>query len=345
MSQDASDLVTSNAHTMHFYDTGDLILEAQNTLFRIHTARLCEYSEVFSDIFSLPAIGGRGSSTTDTNHRVTIQDDSVVFALLLDVIYQNIEISFISLKQQLQLALLAHKYEMNTIQTTCKICLAARLPRAISTRDFSQASNYEGDPTIAPLVIRVGELLHMPDLLPWAMYYFAIQSEPSNSLLEEDDILLRDSHAAELEAVRAINKRAIKDWNRSVARFMRDYCLAEWWDDEDECWRRTELLDIHKSGFALAQDVTDSLRAMNEAVDSWSQEMCSLCADELTKHANGVMMGVLEHISQGVLQSITPALTAGRASSNWRLRREVAGGRSFLVYSNSTMSWATAAPR
>ncbi|KAG9127839.1 hypothetical protein FRC07_008482 [Ceratobasidium sp. 392] len=327
------DEIRSVAHPTHFHGTGDVLLEAQTTLFRVHKAILCQHSEVFNDMFDLPGIGDCELPIPDVSNRIIIQDEPVVFELLLDVVYQDAEISYMTPKQQLQLALLAHKYEMRSIQIACQACIASRLPKAISTRDFSQASSYEDDTSTAPLVVRVGQLLQMPDLLPWAMYHFAIQSDASDSLLAEDDILLRHSYSRELEAVRAINKRAIKGWNRSVARFMNEYCLAEWWVNEDECWRRTELLDLDESSFALGEDTTDSLRAMNDAVDSWSPELCSLCADELMKHANRVMAGILERISQGVLQTITPALAAERALRNSRVRWEVIGGRKVLIYS------------
>ncbi|KAG8766494.1 hypothetical protein FRC12_006850 [Ceratobasidium sp. 428] len=140
-------------------------------------------------MFSLPEVGDRKSLTANATNRVTIQDDPVVFALLLDVVYQDVDTSYMTLKEQLQLALLAHKYEMRTIQAICQTDLALRLPRVASTRDFSLASSYEDDPSIAPLVIRVGELLDMPELLPWAMYHFAIQSEASDCLSTEEDIL------------------------------------------------------------------------------------------------------------------------------------------------------------
>lgn len=206
-----------------------------------------------------------------------------------------------NIKRGLQLALLAHKYEIPTIQATCLSYLRGGLPTSIFPRDFWNTRHYHEDPSITPKVIRISELLDIPEFAPWALYHFAIQSGPNSNLdqdafLSEDDLLLRESRSAELTAVRQINSLAIRNWNRSITRFMKGHCSTEWWSEEDECWRRSELLDIEESGFTLPKDVEDPLRAMYEATDFCCQDLCSLCADALTRLSNRLMEHVLNQI-------------------------------------------------
>ncbi|QRV73069.1 The BTB (BR-C, ttk and bab)/POZ (Pox virus and Zinc finger) domain [Ceratobasidium sp. AG-Ba] len=285
----------------HYYEDGNILIEIHETVFLIHQGKLCEYSSVFRDMFDIPENRINLISPEDIK-RIELHDDLVVFTVLLDVIYQRVEVAHIDVKEQVQLALLANKYGMDTIQSECQSYLISLLPNSITSRDFHLAHSYEDDPSISPLVIRAGELLHMPEVLPWAVYFYAIQSKALLEPLSEENVVFRDSRVLQLAEIRTINGQAIEYWNRSFKRFIRGYCSAEWWDDEDECWRRSEILDTNKSLFTLSGDVENPLRDIHAAVDTWSPELCSLCADDLTAYANDIMARVLGRIGRDVLR-------------------------------------------
>ncbi|KAF8605252.1 hypothetical protein BDV93DRAFT_521596 [Ceratobasidium sp. AG-I] len=286
-----------------FYESGDLTLEIEGVCFRVHAAKLCEKSEVFADMFGLQHIGSLdGHPGAETNGNIMLQDDPDEFTLLLDVLYHGIDQMPLTIKQRLQLTLLAHKYEIQSIMSPCQIYLRDFLPKSVTPRDFRYLRYYNDDPSITPKVIRVSTLLHMEELLPWALYFFAIQSDFDRDELSEADLTLRESYSSRLAQVREINVQSIRVWNRWITRFMKSYCLTEWWVEEDECWRRTELLEIEKSSFILAESLEDPLQAMYEALDFCSQDLCSLCADQLTRRANVLMAMVLEKIREDILE-------------------------------------------
>lgn len=208
----------------------------------------------------------------------------------------------LTIKQRLELVLLAHKYEIQSVLSPCQIYLRDFLPKLVTPRDFRYLRYYNDDPSITPKVICASTLVHMEELLPWALYFFAIQSDFDPDELSEADLALRKSYSSRLETVRQINTQSIKVWNRSITRFMRGDCCTEWWIEEDECWRRTELLEIEKSSFIFAESLEDPLQAMYEALDFCSQDLCSLCADALTRGANVVMGSVLEEIRKEILE-------------------------------------------
>ncbi|CAE7097607.1 unnamed protein product [Rhizoctonia solani] len=79
-------------HSRHFYNTGDIVLQAHTVLFRVHKDVLCQHSEVFKDIFELaePENAEDPPATpSDAVPGVVIYDNPDELALLLDFLYGN----------------------------------------------------------------------------------------------------------------------------------------------------------------------------------------------------------------------------------------------------------------
>lgn len=343
MSAEPNEQFSRLVRSAHFYESGDVTLEVDGVLFRVHAgennpllyaaleltiagsdckqsyvrnqkcSRTCSISSTLAapidfQLLEPMAISCfmtilRSLPSYSTYCTTTCKQRPLCYEIILINMYaSNRDFTPLTVKQHLQLILLAHKYEIPSILGSCQPYLRGYLPTSITPRDFRNLRYYHDDPSITPKVIRASTLAHMQELLPWALYFFAIQSDlDQDELLSEADVALREAYSLQLITIHSINKRSIKVWNQSITRFMKDYCCTEWWSEEDECWRRTELLDIGKSSFILAESLEDPLQGMYEALDFCSQDLCSLCADALTRRANRVMASVLERIREDIL--------------------------------------------
>lgn len=283
-------------HPVHFYDTGDVLLEVDGVLFRVHRERLCRESEVFKDMFELPNIGSlRLDETPHDIDPVVLHDDADAFALLLDLIYR-LSFDYSYTKGCLQAALLGHKYEVQFAMGECSSYLQNYLPTGVASRDFHISLQYYDDISLTPLVLRAAELLDMPQVAPWALYVLTVQLGSSEDPRSGEEKSLVESFSAQMKAVRSLGQKYVKGWNKVVGRFMRSQCAAEWWVEEDDCWRRCELTDVDNSGFMLGLDMVDPLQGMYDALDFCCEGLCSQCADVWTEQANKIMEAFLENI-------------------------------------------------
>jgi hypothetical protein len=216
--------------------------------------------------------------------------------------YSNTSVDFGYTKHCLQLALLGHKYEVPPATSSCRSYLESYLPNGVGSRDFWIAQQYHEDRSIIPLAIRASKLLNIPTIAPWAMYMLVIKSEKNDEWLmqSEEDRLLMKTLTNQIRAVRILNRQIVKNWNRLVTRFMNKECHAEWWGDEDGCWRRTELMDLNDSGFMLHENVRDPLQDMYEAMEFCCEGLCSLCADAWTECASALMENFLDKIEDSL---------------------------------------------
>ena len=76
--------------SMYWFDDGNVILEAENTRFRVHRSLLSRHSSVFKDMFSLP------QSVTDPGLLpegcliVILSDRATDIECILSVFYDNV---------------------------------------------------------------------------------------------------------------------------------------------------------------------------------------------------------------------------------------------------------------
>ncbi|CAE6431707.1 unnamed protein product [Rhizoctonia solani] len=296
MSNEVLDTNKPCPHSLHFYDTGNVLLEVENVLFRIHQEVLCRHSEVFKDMFSLDLAGDMDRSGDQCSDRkVTLHEDREDFATFLDIIYEVPGVDFAYIGQCVRLSLLAHKYEVPHIVERCRNHLIASLPIGATERDFWIAEEAYEDASIIPSLLRAARLIDMPNVIPWAVYKLSVQFESKPRWVTENKAIL-EPFSESVQATHALKRHVVSRWRRFVTRFMKGDCDAEWWVEEDDCWRRTTLEDLENSGFMVEKDTLDPLRDMHEVTEFCCEGLCSICSDTWVKCATAFMEDFLEGV-------------------------------------------------
>ncbi|QRW01510.1 The BTB (BR-C, ttk and bab)/POZ (Pox virus and Zinc finger) domain [Ceratobasidium sp. AG-Ba] len=81
----SSEFNADNEHKVHFYNDGNIVLNLQGRLFRVHKSVLSLHSRVFSDMFSLAL----PPSDAEDADEVQLHDDALKFARVLDALYKG----------------------------------------------------------------------------------------------------------------------------------------------------------------------------------------------------------------------------------------------------------------
>jgi len=68
-------------------DDGNVVLEAEDTQFKVHRSVLCRHSPVFRDMFTMPHVGGEGDSVVEGCPVVRLQDSAQDLKYLLLALY------------------------------------------------------------------------------------------------------------------------------------------------------------------------------------------------------------------------------------------------------------------
>ncbi|KAJ1308949.1 hypothetical protein OPQ81_004632 [Rhizoctonia solani] len=278
MSHDIINLKGSHPHPVHFYNTGDVLLEVKDVLFRVHQEILCQHSEVFNDMFDLALAGDTGQSEEQrSDRRVTLHEDPEDFAIFLNTMY-DVPVDFTFVRHCVQLSLLAHKYEVPHIVGRCRNHLTTSLPVGATERDFWVAETAYEDASIIPPLLRAARLIDMPKVVPWAAYELSVWFESKPKWAAENKATL-EPFSKLIQEIRTLKRHIISRWRRFVTRFMKRDCAVEWWVEEDDCWRRTTLEDLENSGFMVEENTLDPLKDMHEAMEFCCEGLCSMCAD------------------------------------------------------------------
>ncbi|CAE6437134.1 unnamed protein product [Rhizoctonia solani] len=294
-----SDVIVDKAgchpHPVHFYGTGDVLFEVKNVLFRVHRETLSQHSEVFKDMFELALAGDMDHSDEKyADRKVTLHEDPEDFATFLDAIY-GVSIDLAYTKRCVQLSLLAHKYEVSHLVERCRGYLIDSLPTGATERDFWVAEGVYEDPSIIPPLLRAARLIGMSKVVPWAAYELSIRFESKPRWIAKNKDIL-GPFSGRMQVIHTLKRRIVSRWRKFVTRFMKGDCGAEWWVEEDDCWRRTTLEDLENSGFMVEENTLDPLRDMHEIMEFSGEGLCSICADIWIGSATGFMEDFLDEV-------------------------------------------------
>ncbi|CUA69420.1 hypothetical protein RSOLAG22IIIB_03946 [Rhizoctonia solani] len=229
-----------------------------------------------------------------SDRRVTLHEDPEDFATFLDVIYE-VPVDFTYVRRCVQLSLLAHKYEAPHIVERCRSHLTLSLPVGATERDFWIAAEVYEDASIIPSLLRAARLIDMPKVIPWAIYELSVRFESKPRWVTEHETILNPFFES-IQVIHESKRSIVSQWKRFVIRFMNGDCNAEWWVEEDDCWRRTALEDLENSGFMVEEGTIDPLRDMHEAMEFCCEGLCSLCADTWVDCATMFMEYFLEEV-------------------------------------------------
>ncbi|CAE6447600.1 unnamed protein product [Rhizoctonia solani] len=300
MIEEITDTNGPSLHPVHFYETGDVVLELRGVLFQVHQETLCQNSKVFEDMFDLTLMGDlHQSSEKSSDRNIVLNEDPETFALFLDTMYQR-PVDLTYTRQCVQLSLIGHKYEASHVTERCRGHLLASLPSGATERDFWVAETSYEDASIIPLILRAARLIDMPRTIPWAIYELSIRSETKIRWATENESILQP-FSEPIRVIQMLKHRFISGWRKFVTRFMMDDCAVDWWVEEDDCWRRTTLEDLEGSGFMIEDDTHDPLRDMYEAMEFSCEGLCSICADIWVEHATTFMEHFLDEVGSVVM--------------------------------------------
>ena len=76
--------------SMYWFDDGNVILEAENTQFRVHRSLLARHSKVFKDMFSLPQPATDPGLRPECCPVVFLSDKVTDLECVMSVIYDGI---------------------------------------------------------------------------------------------------------------------------------------------------------------------------------------------------------------------------------------------------------------
>ena len=76
-------------HDKYYFDDGNVVLLAEDTIFRVHKSVLTLHSGLFQDMLSLPQSEGSGSETMDGCPLVRTQDLALHITWLLEAMYNG----------------------------------------------------------------------------------------------------------------------------------------------------------------------------------------------------------------------------------------------------------------
>ena len=77
--------VDVKSRSSYWFDDGNIILQAEDTLFRVHRSVLSRHSKVFQDMFSIPQPTGQHEDCPV----IQVSDEAVDMSIILSILYDN----------------------------------------------------------------------------------------------------------------------------------------------------------------------------------------------------------------------------------------------------------------
>ncbi|CAE6503387.1 unnamed protein product [Rhizoctonia solani] len=305
MSEDhmAEDKLTR--HPKYFHPTGDIVFQAQAVLFRVHREILCKHSEVFKDMFDLACAESAkhlSATPSDDNTRIVLHDNPDELALLFAFIYRD-PIDPENTKHCLQLALLAHKYDMPALVKHCRDHITPRLPTGFRASGYKARSRYSEDRTLIPLALRTAQLVSIPSIVPWAMYTLSVQPDSDYDLFiqSEEDRLLVQSYSEVIRALRNLSSELVENWNCFASDFLNDKCE----NPDPECERneayRAECGYVEDNSFVMESEEKNPIWKIWSLLGSYHSPggyLCSGCKYDWESCTEGFMVDAYDSIEK-----------------------------------------------
>ncbi|KAJ7165418.1 hypothetical protein C8R46DRAFT_647360 [Mycena filopes] len=121
----------------YYFDDGDLVIRAGNTLFKVHKFLLSRDSSMFKDMFALPGAGKDGANASTDATALQVSDTVEAFRALLWVLYAlppelqayltNAK-TVVELKRILSVAEITNKYHFTTLEAWSMEVVKSAIP-------------------------------------------------------------------------------------------------------------------------------------------------------------------------------------------------------------------------
>jgi len=137
-------------HHTFYFDDGNVILNVQGVLFKIHKYFLIKYSPVFEDLFRMKSPLSQPEGLSDQSPITLRGDDPVDFCRLFRLFYHDDPGNAVCLnaEQWVSILILAHKYEMTLLLNTAVLKLQVANPRLDPVKQIKIARKYFRDELI-----------------------------------------------------------------------------------------------------------------------------------------------------------------------------------------------------
>jgi len=134
-------------HHVFYFDDGNLVLDVQGTLFRIHKYFLTRHSPVFENLFRMKSSSSNLEGSSDKSP-ITLQgDDPVDFCRLFRLFYHDEPGNAVCLdaEQWVSILTLADKYEMVPLRNAAVQKLTVADPKLSPVKQIAIARKYQCD--------------------------------------------------------------------------------------------------------------------------------------------------------------------------------------------------------
>ncbi|CAE6503377.1 unnamed protein product [Rhizoctonia solani] len=293
-------------HHIHYHKAGNVILQAQAVLFRVHRAKLSRCSKLLEDMINSAPVMTSGKRSSKKMPKIELPDDPNELALLLDFVYQY-KIDYGNTEKCLRLVSLAHRYQVPLLVSTCLGHIKSQLPTGVTVKDFRAAEKYRIDHSLVPLALRVAKRVNAPEIIPWAIYMLSTESlDPKRvwfAQLPAEDQLFVKSFTKKLQAVKKLKQDLVKKWNDQIS----DYMFSECSEGNENCLRQVPGDDREDCVGDLSmgsRETADPLYTGSVYItsNSASGEFCQSCEEELSERAGdvfGAFFNDMRNVAQG----------------------------------------------
>ncbi|KAJ3502902.1 hypothetical protein NLJ89_g8682 [Agrocybe chaxingu] len=171
----------------YWFDDGNVVLQAENTQFRVHRSMMAHHSKVFKDMFGMPQPEQAQDAMVDGCPVVILGDEPRDVELVLAVFYDNVKaLDFRKKMTVFQLGAylqLGKKYEIEYLQNEALKHMRGDYPTTLDGWDETfERQNIDSNKIrlsgVARSVILFGHSMFVLSVLPAAYFTYVVYSSP-----------------------------------------------------------------------------------------------------------------------------------------------------------------------
>ncbi|CAA7261832.1 unnamed protein product [Cyclocybe aegerita] len=281
--------------TNFWLDDGNIILQAENTQFRVHKSMLARQSSIFKDMFSIPQPSEPLDPVVEGCPVVTLSDKASDVDCILSIFYDNVNVvdlgEALSIDQLAVILCMGKKYDITYLRDRALKKLRRCFPTTINGWDASLRDGKDSTLNFDPLVYTIESVISLahthgiPSILPSAFLFYASQVPPDRILRGDYDVL---SHEARIQCILGRDDLAhriytiVQGWTADTRKFMSDLKC-----EPDDCagLSRMEVLEDLGDVLWLADEKT--VWGLNADIPKRASDtlryICEPCATSVKK--------------------------------------------------------------
>ncbi|CAA7266040.1 unnamed protein product [Cyclocybe aegerita] len=184
----------------YWFKDGNVVLQAEETQFRVHQSMLAHHSRVFNDLFGIPQPEVSQDPMVDGCPLVPLSDTAADVRQIMAIFYDNI--SFLDLRNSMQvdqisaMLRMGKKYEIDYLMNEALQRLRCNYPTTLAVWDESFDSSNPNpiedvnDSVLNAGIISLGHEHSIFTILPSAYFHYTTKTSPEAIVSGEDDDFL-----------------------------------------------------------------------------------------------------------------------------------------------------------